>query len=138
MLREKFQDECAEDRTRFMKPILKRKVINFPSENTKRQSYFVSKGKQVTERVRDLFVHMLVNISRNTNFNLKHIIAFLITVLPLSIAHSEGSLMKTPKYKLLRMLVSMQNAFVQTLLSVIDVTFIDGGLLPVCFSLSHQ
>ena len=52
---------------------------------------------------------------------------------PLSIAHSDGSGLKTDKSKLLNKLEELQDGFSETPLPVIDVTLIDGGLLTHSF-----
>ena len=72
---------------------------------------------------------MLVVISQKTNFDLKHVISCPITEFPLSIVHSDGSRMTTPKCKFLDKLVSKQNEFDHTPILPIDVTLLDGGLL---------
>ena len=127
--RKKFQEECADDENRFMKSIQRRKVENFASENSKKKRKFTTKAKQVTEGVRDTFVRLMVVVSESTNFDLKHVLEFPITDYPLSIAHGDGSIMKTVKANLLKKLESMQNGFAQNYLPRIDVTVIDGGLL---------
>ena len=124
----KFEDECTDDNTRFMKPIQRRKVTNFACENTNKNR-MPAKGKTATEGLRDAFIHMLVIISEKTNFNLRHVIEFPKTEYPLSIAHSDGSGLKTVKSKLLKKLESLQDGFAERALPPIDVTLIDGGLL---------
>ena len=58
----KFEDECTDDNTRFMKQIQRRKVTNFAYENTKKNR-MPEKGKTATEGLRDAFIRMLVIIS---------------------------------------------------------------------------
>lgn len=89
-LQEKFQEECAEDEVRFMKPIRRRKVTNFACENIRKKRPIASKDKPATESLKDVFIRMLVLISQKTNFDLKHVIASPITEFPLSITHSDG------------------------------------------------
>ena len=127
--RKKFQEECADDENRVMKSIQRRKVENFASENSKKKRKSTTKAKPVTEGVRDTFVPFMVVVSESTNFDLKSVLEFPITDYPLSIAHGDGSIMKTVKANLLKKLESMQNGFAQNDLPRIDVTVIDGGLL---------
>ena len=112
-----------------MKSIQRRKVENFASENSKKKRKSTTKAKPVTEGVRDTFVRLMVVVSESTNFDLKHVLECPITDYPLSIAHGDGSIMKTVKANLLKKLESMQNGFAQNYLPRIDVTVIDGGLL---------
>ena len=127
-LREKFQEECATDEERFMKPIQRRKVSNFTHENSKKKRPS-AKRKPAAESLRDVFIRLLVIISERTTFNLGHVMTFPITEYPLSITHSDGSGLKTDKSKLLRKLEALQDGFTERPLPPIDVTLIDGGLL---------
>ena len=127
--RKKFQEECADGENRFMKSIQRRKVENLASENSKKKRKSTTKAKPVTEGERDTFVRLMVVVSESTHFDLKHVLEFPITDYPLSMAHGDGSIMKTVKANLLKKLESMQNGFAQNDLPRIDVTVIDGGLL---------
>lgn len=122
----KFKEECAKDDTRFHKTIKRRNVENFAKENTKSKPSASSKVTPVVNSQRDKFIRMLVVISQNTNFDLKHVVSYPITDVPLSISQPDGSRLKTNKSTLLKKLESMQEV---TSLPHIDVTLIDGGLL---------
>ncbi|KAJ8031889.1 hypothetical protein HOLleu_25241 [Holothuria leucospilota] len=127
-LRVKFQEECAADVQRFLKPIQRRRVSNFAQENVKKRST-TAKAKSAAESLRDVFIRLLVIISDKTPFNLRHVMTFPVTEFPLSITHSDGSGLKTDKSKLLRKLEELQGSFTETPLPPIDVTLIDGGFL---------
>ncbi|XP_014678737.1 PREDICTED: uncharacterized protein LOC106818551, partial [Priapulus caudatus] len=126
-LQKKFREECSEDSSRLVKPIRRRKVKNFASENTKVKQSASSKAIPAVNSQRDRFVRMLVVISQKTNFDLKHVVTYPITDVPLSIAQPDGSRLKTDKSKLLNKLESLQDGM--TSLPPIDATLIDGGLL---------
>ncbi|XP_064653262.1 uncharacterized protein LOC135503582 [Lineus longissimus] len=126
-LQKKFREECVEDSSRLLKPIKRRKVNNFASENTKTKRSASSKAIPVVNSQRDKFIRMLVVISQETNFDLEHVVSYPITDFPLAIAQPDGSLLKTTKSKLLDKLESMQDGM--TTLPHIDATLIDGGLL---------
>ena len=127
-LREKFQEECAADEQRFLKPIRRRKVYNFAQENLNKK-FFTTKRKSAAESLRDVFVRILVIISEKENFNLRYLMTFPITEYPLSIAHSDGSGLKTNKSKFLEKLEGMQEGFIDRPIPPVSVTLIDGGLL---------
>ena len=55
----KFQEECAAEEDRLMKPIQRRKVSNFAQENSKKR-HPIAKGKPVAESLRDIFIRILV------------------------------------------------------------------------------
>ena len=124
----KFKEECAINRERFLKPIQRRKVVNFAQENSKKHTK--TKGKKAAaESLRDVFIRILVAISKKTTFSLKNVMMFPIIDYPLSIAHSDGSLLKTEKSKFLDKLEALQEGFTDTHLPTINATLIDGGLL---------
>lgn len=125
-LHQKFKDECATDCERFMRPIQRRPVSNFAKENAKKKSPNV-KGKPA-DSLRDAFIRILVAISRTTNFNPRHTMAFPIIDYPLSLTHSDGSMLKTEKGVLLKKLEEPQEGFTERPLPPINVTLIDGGL----------
>ena len=123
----KFQEECAADKHRFLKPIKRRKVLNFAQENLEKKSSNV-KGKCAAESLRDVFIRILVVISQKMTFNLQHVMSFPLTEFPLSITHSDGSRIKTDKSKLLKKLEELQ-CFSGPLQLAVNATLIDGGLL---------
>jgi hypothetical protein len=122
-----FRKECGQDEERILQPIKKRKVFNFAQENLKKR--VKGKQKSAAESLRDVFIRILVILSKKTNFNLRRVMTFPITEYPLSIAHSDGSGLKTDKSKLLNKLEELQDGFSEASPHVIDVTLIDGGLL---------
>lgn len=122
----KFREECSQDSSRLLKPIKRRKVTNFASENTKVKSAR-STGNHIVTSQRDRFIHMLVVISQNSNFDLKFVCSFQITDVPLAISHPDGSRQGTKKNLLLRKLEIMQDGLEN--LPPVDACLIDGGLL---------
>ena len=127
-LRVQFQQECADDKQRFLKPIKKRKVSNFAQENLKKKQP-TAQMKSAAESLRDVFIRILVILSEKTTFDLRHIMAFPITPYPLSITHSDGTGLKTNKCKLLSKLEEFQATSQEAPLPTCDVTLIDGGFL---------
>ena len=105
-LHKKFREECTDDSSRLLKPITRRKVCNFASENTKPKQSAVLKSTSAASSRRDSFIRMIVVISQNTKFSLQHVLNHQITEVPLSIAQPDGSLVKTEKSKLLKKLES--------------------------------
>ena len=83
------------------------------------------------EGVRDVFGRIILVASQlKSGFNLKHLLSFPITEVPLSLAHSNGSPLKTDKCKLLKVLEMKQLNIVTTEnLPNITATIIDEGLL---------
>ena len=73
-LRVKFQEECVADEQRFLKSIKRRKVCNFPMENAKGKHPGTKRESKV-ESLKDIFIRILVIISKQTNFNLRHVVS---------------------------------------------------------------
>ena len=78
-------------------------VINFANENTKVKLAWSTGNHEVTSQW-DKFIHMLVVISQNTDFDLKYVCSFLITDVPLFISYPDGSQQGTNKDLLFRKL----------------------------------
>lgn len=127
-LRVKFQEDCAADPERLLKPIPRRKVTNFAHENAKKGQRS-GKGRPAAEGLRDVFIRMLVVISKTTSFDLAHVLTYPITEYPLSITHSDGTGLKSVKSKLLKKLEGLQDGFAETALPSVEATLIDGGFL---------
>ena len=58
--------------------------------------------------MRDRFIPMVIVAAESTGLDLRNIIAYPFTTYPLSLAHSDDSMLKTYKSTLLKMLESMQ------------------------------
>jgi hypothetical protein len=130
--RDKFQDEWKKDNNRFLQPVKRTRVQNFAAQNAKKQSKLpaLGKAKANAESLRDMFVRMIIVVSEKTAFDLRKIISYPITTYPLSLAHCDGSHMKTEKSSLLRKLESLQTQTIKDEeLPTSYVKVYDGGLL---------
>lgn len=129
-LRLAFQDECAADTSRFLKPVTRIKMLNFAAENAKRSKTAVRRVN-AAEGARDVFGRMLAVAADSTDaLDLQHILSFPLTEVPLSLAHSDGTPLKTEKAVLTRKLECKQEAaLLPTNLPVISASVIDGGII---------
>ena len=108
------------------------RVQNFAAQNAKKQSKLPALGiaKANAESLRDMFVRMIIVVSEKTAFDLRKIISYPITTYPLSLAHCDGSHMKTEKSSLLRKLKSLQTQTIKDEeLPTSYMKVYDGGLL---------
>jgi len=60
-LRQQFENECATDKQRFLKPLKRRKVLNFAHENIKKR--IPDKQRAAAESLRDIFIRILIFIN---------------------------------------------------------------------------
>ena len=126
--REQFIEEWADKSDRFLQPVKRTKFLNFSAENVKKKCTSVHQ-KAVTnaQNMRDAFIRLLVIIDKETDVDLRKILCFELVPYPLSIAHCDGSHVKTEKAALLRRLESLQTN--DTCLSGNFALVYDGGLL---------
>ena len=124
-LRCKFYEECVADDARLLKTVKRVKVYNFATANiTKSTTSKEKKELAAAEGVRDAFGYLL----SKTGIDLRHILCFPITEVPLSIAHADGTPAKTDKAALTKLLESkMQSGSSQD--SLPNATLFDGGLV---------
>ena len=129
-LRMQFEKECEEDESRFLQPVAKTKVLNFAAENVKSSKGAVRKLK-AAEGVRDVFGRILAVAAKKSDaLDLQHILSFPITEVPLSLAHSDGTPLKTGKSVLTKIREGRQeDPLVETNLPPITSTVIDGGII---------
>ena len=130
--REKFKEEWKNNSGRFLLPVKRTKVQNFAAENVKKKVKLPAMQKAITnaESLRDAFIHLVVAIADETEVALRKILSFPIISYPLSIAHCDGSHVKTDKAALLNKLESMQTIpFTEKDLPQDYVQIYDGGLL---------
>lgn len=120
-----FHDECTKDSTRFLKRIARTSIHNFAVENAKKSTGVKQAG---TEGVRDAFGHILSMNEIREAIDLRDILSYPITEIPLSIAHSDGTTTKTDKSVLTKVMESKQNEVIVGA-PVSDVLIVDGGLL---------
>lgn len=101
-LRDKFIKDCLENPLRFEERIPKQDISTFASENKS----LVRKSNGKIEEVkteRDLFGRILV-LSIENKLDIKNILSFPLTPVPLSMCHIDGSINKTVKSNLLKIL----------------------------------
>lgn len=131
-LRQKFETECEADNSRFLKTVKRAKVFNFATENQKPQCSGKDKAKaKAEEGVRDVFARILALESKtNVTCDLQHILAFPITDVPLSLAHSDGTPNKTDKACLTKLLEGKQDTILTDIsLPPVSASVVDGGCI---------
>ena len=124
--RHNFERECLTDSTRFMKTLSR---INI--KNIKRKT-IESRKLNVAEGVRDIFARLLTLAARESKaIDLHHILCYPITDVPLSLAHADGTPLKTEKASLTKLLESKIKTSVLTNINLpsISCSIIDGGLI---------
>jgi len=129
-LRLQFEDECLVDGSRFLKPVARTKMLNFAAENVKRSKTAMLKVS-AAEGVRDVFGRILAIVAKTSDtLDLHHILGYPITEVPLSLAHSDGTPLKTDKATLTKTLENKQETVLTDLsLPSIKATVIDGGIM---------
>ena len=86
----------------------KEKKLNFAAENV-RQSTTKMKKLNAAEGVRDVFGRILMVASNSqAEFDSRHLLRYPITTVPLSLAHSDGTPLKTDKAVLTKTLLTKQ------------------------------
>lgn len=100
--RNNFITDCATDKSRFEKSIRKQEVSTFASEN--KIKIKKSNGKMEVVRFdRDLTGRILA-LSLENKIDLMSVLSFPLTPVPLSLGHIDGSLNKTDKSSLFKLL----------------------------------
>lgn len=130
--RDKFQNEWDSNQNRFLQPLKRMTVHNFAAQNTKKKVKLpaCTKAKANAESLRDMFVRMVIVIAEKTSFNLEKVLCYPITTYPLSLAHCDGSHVKTEKSALLKKLESFQTEYItENEKPVTYAQVYDGGLL---------
>lgn len=130
--REKFSEEWENNSGRFLQPVKRTKVQNFAAENVRRKVKLPALQKAITnaESLRVAFIRLTVTIAEETALDLRNVLSFPVISYPLSVAHCDGSRVKTDKAALLKKLESMQTApLTEKALPQEYVQIFDGGLL---------
>ena len=132
--RMKFEEEWEAKSKRFLEPVKRMKVINFASENIKKKRNMapaIQNAVANAESMRDMFIRMIVAIAGETQrFDLQTLLSYPIITYPLSLAHSDGSYVKTDKSALLKKLEELQTEPVAELdIPCNHSQVYDGGLL---------
>ena len=123
--RHKLERECLTDSTRFMKTLSRIDI-----KNIKRKT-MESRKLNVAEGVRDIFARLLILAARESKaIDLHHILCYPITDVLLSLAHADGTPLKTEKASLTKLLESKQTSVLTNInLPSISCSIIDGGLI---------
>lgn len=122
ILRKQFIAECAEDECRFERRIKQNKNCTF----TKTLKKICLSGKVTEVRLqRDLFGKLL-GISLKNSLNLDKVLTYPLTPVPLSLCHIDGTMCKTDKSALLKLL---QNNIDKEPPQRIDVIVFEGFFL---------
>ncbi|ESO88713.1 hypothetical protein LOTGIDRAFT_165497 [Lottia gigantea] len=130
--RGKFLHEWDSNNHRFLQPVKRTRVQNFAAENVKKEtkSPALQGAKTNAESLWDMFIRMIIVVAEETNFDLKNVLSYPITTYPLSLAHCDGTHVKTNKSVLLKKLESLQTEPVtESELPRNYVHVYDGGLL---------
>lgn len=124
-LRDKFIAECNDNSERFHARIPKNAVLTFASMKKKK----IQIGRKVLEvrLQRDLFGRLLP-LSLDAQINLEKMLRFPITQIPLSLCHIDGSINKTVKSVLVKVL-EQQSEDMEQPPSNVDMVIIDGFFL---------
>lgn len=126
-----FQEECSSNSKRFLEPIKRTKIQNFAVESKMRCQSAATKSRVVAESVRDVFGRvMLLTAEKLPDFDFKKMLSHPITEVPLSLAHSDGTMIKTDKSALLKFLEKKQTGSIASEeISNVEFCLIDGGQL---------
>ena len=86
---------------------------------------------RVAESLRDIFICMIMVVSENSTFDLRNILSYPITNYPLSLAHCDGTRVKSDKSSLMRKIECFQNNIITTEAELPDshTSIYDGGLV---------
>lgn len=128
--RDKFQSEWDQNSSRFLERVKRNPVQNFASENAKKKSKLpaAEMARTNAESMRDVFIRLIVVAAESSILDLQNVLSYPITEYPLSLAHCDGSIMKTDKSTLLKKLESMQTTL-EIDMPMRYAHVFDGGLL---------
>lgn len=101
-LRNTFINECALDKDRFDRSLKMNNIMNFTSLQTKKKMKVAGKLLEVRLQ-RDLFGQLLV-IALDQKIDIDKILTYPLTPVPLSLCHLDGSICKTEKCALMKLL----------------------------------
>ena len=121
--RHKFERECLTDSTRFMKTLSRIDIKNIKRKTMESRKLNVEEG--------DIFARLLTLAARESKaIDLHHILCYPITDVSLSLAHADGTPLKTEKASLTKLLESKQTSVLTNInLLSISCSIIDGGLI---------
>lgn len=121
-LRDRFITECNEDANRFEKPIPKQVIHTFASENKLKMKR--SDGKIAEVKVERNIMGRLLVLSLKHKIDLLIVLSYPLTTVPLSLSHLDGSINKTDKSKLYKLLENRVPT--SSIPTQIDCTIFDG------------
>lgn len=128
-MRRQFIGECSQSQNRFEQPIKKNKIFNFTSALKKSKTKVAGKLQEVKLQ-RDLFGRLL-GLSLSENIDIKKVLRYPLTPVPLSMCHLDGSICKTTKSILMKLLeVKVDNH--EEIVNKPDIVIIDGYFLLHC------
>lgn len=120
--RDCFIMDCNNDPEAYKNPIKRQKVKNFASEAGNYKISMKNKSLVSVSMTRDLFGSILYH-ALQAEVDMEQILKYPLTPVPLSMSHVDGTMMKTPKSKLLE---ELEKRIASSPPSKIDVTIIDG------------
>ena len=106
-------------------------VLNFARENLRKKCPKEEKVLGAAEGVRNAFGCLLSAVAQSdAKLDLKMILRYPITEVPLALAHSDGTMNSTEKATLTKILEQKQvKALDEKSIGRVDATIFDGGLL---------
>ena len=133
--RNQFIERCIEDPASFEKPIKKQKIFSFSSEGVKTKRIRGDGKIQEVKMERDLMGRILA-IALENKVDIKQVLEYPLTPVPLSLCHIDGLMNKTPKATLFQ---KLETRFKTVPPSWIDVYMVDGFFfLHLCLDLPMQ
>ena len=122
---ENFIKECIQRPTRFEEKIARQKTSTFATELKKRKITNKDKKIQAVEMVRDVF-GCILHLALEKKVHMEIALQFPLTPVPLSLSHADGTMLSTPKSKLLNQLEPLSGTLNPT---NVNVTIIDAMFL---------
>ena len=120
-----FMDTCIADPSKFEQPIKKVKLKNFESDCAASRRSSDCKAAEL-RCTWDLMGRLLI-LANKQKLDLPHVLAYPLTPVPLALCHTDGTMCKTNKNKLMHILESkVENPMV---VSTVDACVIDGNFI---------
>ena len=112
--RKQFQSEWESNSHRFLRRVKRITIDNFAKENVKRSTKLPASemAKTNAESIRDVCIRTIVFAAQKSVLDLQRLLSYPIIKYPLSLAHCDGSMVKTEKAALLKKLETMQTSHI--------------------------